>query len=112
MTITANGKVFFADQIGPRAQYPVSLMAIGTGMPAAAALGAEIPGKRHSVTPSSSGAIATYQAHWDVDDQFAAGITEVGLFNNNGTMIASESFASVPKSINDPFNVTINVPIL
>ena len=112
MTITANGKSHIADHIGDRGTYPVSLMAIGTGSPSATALGTEIANSRRIVVPSDSGAVITWQAHWDIEDEIAATITEVGLFNNNGTMIASQSFAGVVKGLNDPFNVTWTLEIL
>ena len=106
--ITALGKEWLADQIAARLQYPITLMAIGTGTPSATALGSEISNSRHVVTPTSTGKIATYKSHWDVQDQFTASITEVGLFNNSGTMIASRSFTAVVKAINDPFNAVWN----
>ena len=109
MTMPALGKAWAADQIAARLQSPVTLIAFGTGSPSATALGAEISGSRRVATPTSSGAVATYTGHLDVDDQIAASITEVGLFNTSGTMIASQSFAAVAKGINDPFNVIWNI---
>ena len=111
MTITANGKEHIADQLSAKAQSPVTLMAIGTGSPSASALGMELTGKRHAIIKSVSGAIVTYKAHWDVEDEFSADITEVGLFNNNNVMVASQEFTAVNKTDNDPFNVTWTLEI-
>ena len=108
MTIAALGKEWLADQAAARLQKPVTLMAFGTGTPSATALGSEISGSRRTVTPSSSGAVSTYKAHLDVEDQITANITEVGLFNNSNVMVASQSFAAVVKTANEPFYVTWN----
>ncbi len=109
MTMPALGKAWAADQISARLQPPVTLIAFGTGTPSATALGSEISGSRRVATPSSSGAIATFTGHLDIEDQIAATITEVGLFNNDGTMVVSQSFTGVVKAINDPFNVVWNI---
>lgn len=105
MTITSNGINHIADQVGLRTLEPICYIAIGTGTPGANALGAELKVRGATITRVNN--VVTYHAHWDIDDQFADTITEVGLFYNaSGTkvMVASGT-CSVVKAINDTLNV-------
>ena len=108
MTLTANGKAYIADQVGPRADLPMATgrlaaIALGTGTPTVTALGTETTRKALD-TVSRSGAVASYHAHWDVDDQINATFTEAGLFQ--GTTLVASAVISQVKNLNDPLGVT------
>lgn len=107
MTITANGKIHIADQMGLRTQIPIMYLAIGTGSPTATELGAELKVRGATVTRTDN--VVTYKANWGIDDEFSATITEAGLFyptaGGGKTMVASGVCGKV-KAFNDPLNVS------
>lgn len=115
-TVTAVGKEHIADQLARvPAQRGVQHMAIGTSSPSSTALGAETS-RKYLATKTASGAVVTYVAHWDVDDQVSGSFTEAGLFTSpnagvNDAMLCSTTFASVAKGINDSFDITWTLTI-
>jgi hypothetical protein len=102
-SITAAGIVIAAKRLGGVTANPVGYMALGTGTPAANALGSEITtggGERVAVTPASHTIDATNDSirsanTYTFTDDFA--ITEEGLFDADtaGNMIAAVTFPSV-----------------
>lgn len=101
--VTASGKAAIANQLlaAPTLGKPTH-MALGTGAPAANALGAEIVGSRVALTSKTvAGAVVTMQG------DFAAGVgtgalTEAGIFDAAaaGNMHMSTAFAAVNKDAN------------
>lgn len=106
-TVTANGKAGLMDQIlaAPTLAKPIQ-MAVGTGTPAANALGAEAA--RVAFTSKTRATnVVTF-----VGD-YAAGtgtgsLTEAGIFDaaSVGNMWVSTTFAAIPKGATDTLNIS------
>jgi len=114
-TVTLLGKSHVADQLAKTpAQSPMIAMAVGTGTPSTTALGSE--SSRNNIdTRTASGKVVTYVAHWDIEDDFSATITEAGIFNSSslgGTMLCSAVLSpSIVKAVNDSIVITWNLTI-
>ena len=108
-TVTSVGKIYIADRLGLQTQALMSNMAVGTGTPGTTALGAEVS-RVVFQSSTSSGATWTYVANWDIEDNFAATLTEAGVFNADpglgGTMLCSASFTGIVKAVNDSLVIT------
>lgn len=81
-------------------------MAVGTGSPAANALGSELD--RNAFTSKTrSGAVLTLVGDWAAGDATGA-LTEAGVFNDptTGNMWLSTSFAVVNKGADDTLQIT------
>jgi len=107
--VTAAGLAGAADQIlaAPTLNKPTH-MAIGTGVPAATLLGAEID--RNALTSKTRlGSVVTMVADWAAGDGTGA-ITEAGVFDiataNTVNMWMSASFAVVNKLAADTLQIT------
>lgn len=106
-TVTTNGKNMAADQIlaSPSLGKPTH-MAIGTGSPAANALGTELD--RNALTSKNrSGAVVTMVGDWSAGDGTGS-ITEAGVFDasSSGNMHLSSSFSVVTKGASDSLSIT------
>lgn len=106
-TVTTNGKAGAADQIlaSPSLGKPTH-MAIGTGSPAANALGTELD--RNALTSKTrSGAVVTMVGDWAAGDGTGA-ITEAGIFDasSTGNMWVSATFSVVNKAAGDTLSIT------
>ncbi len=106
-TVTTNGKYGVADQIllSPTLNKP-TYMAIGTGTPAANALGTELD--RNALTSKTrSNAVVTFVADWAAGDGTGA-ITEAGVFDavSTGNMWMSSSFSVINKGAGDTLQIT------
>lgn len=106
-TVTTNGKYGVADQIllSPTLNKPTH-MAIGTGTPAANALGTELD--RNALTSKTrSNAVVTFVADWAAGDGTGA-ITEAGVFDaaTTGNMWMSSSFSVINKGAGDTLQIT------
>lgn len=111
-TVTTNGKYGIADQIlaAPSLNKPTH-MAIGTGSPAANALGTELD--RNALTSKTrSNAVVTMVGNWAAGDGTGA-ITEAGIFDAAaaGNMWCSASFAVVNKAAGDTLQITWTLTI-
>lgn len=107
--VTAAGLAGAADQIlaAPTLNKPTH-MAIGTGVPAATLLGAEID--RNALTSKTRlGSVVTMIADWAAGDGTGA-ITEAGVFDiataNTVNMWMSANFAVVNKLVGDTLQIT------
>ena len=106
-TVTTSGKNGTADQIlaAPSLDKPTH-MAVGTGSPAANALGVE--NDRNALTSKTrSTNVVTFVGDWAAGDATAA-LTEAGVFDAAaaGNMWLSASFAVVNKGANDTLTIT------
>lgn len=106
-TVTTSGKNGAADQIlaSPSLNKPTH-MAIGTGSPAANALGTELD--RNALTSKTrSNAVVTMVGDWAAGDGTGA-LTEAGVFDAaaTGNMWMSVSFAVVNKLAGDTLSIT------
>jgi hypothetical protein len=106
-TVTTNGKAGAADQVlaAPSLGKPTH-MAIGTGSPAANALGVELD--RNALTSKTrSGAVVTMVGDWAAGDGTGA-ITEEGLFDaaSTGNMWCSQTFSVVNKAAGDTLSIS------
>lgn len=106
-TVTTNGKEGIADNIlaTPTLGKPTH-MAVGTGSPAANALGTELD--RNGLTSKTrSGAVVTMVGDWAAGDGTGA-ITEAGVFNQSsgGNMWLSASFAVINKGALDTLQIS------
>lgn len=84
----------------------VTHMAVGTGTPAATALGTEVD--RNALTSKTrANAVLTMVADWAAGDATGA-LTEAGLFDasSSGNMWCSASFSVVNKGANDTLTIT------
>jgi chitodextrinase len=111
-TVTTSGKNGIADQIlaAPTLGKPTH-MAIGTGSPAANALGTELD--RNALTSKTrSGAVVTMVGDWAAGDGTGA-ITEAGIFDasSTGNMWTSVSFSVVNKSATMALSITWTLTI-
>ncbi len=114
-TVTALGKQHIADRLAAiPTQAVMGNMAIGTGTPSTTALGTEIS-RKALVSRTASGAVITYVARWDNDDEIAATITEVGIFNTptlGGVMLASgKDFTPIVKAAKNTLTLTWSITI-
>lgn len=106
-TVTTAGKNMIADRLlaSPTLGVPTH-MAIGTGSPAANALGTELD--RNALTSKNrSGAVVTFVADWAAGDGTGA-ITEAGIFDaaSTGNMHMSQSFSVVNKGASDVLSIS------
>lgn len=106
-TVTTNGKYAAADQLldSPTLAKP-GYMAVGTGSPAANALGTELD--RNALTSKTrSNNIVTMIGDWAAGDGTGA-ITEAGVFDAaaTGNMHLSTSFSVVNKAAGDTLKIT------
>jgi hypothetical protein len=111
-TVTTAGKNAIADQLlaSPSLNKPTH-MAIGTGSPAANALGTELD--RNALTSKTrSGAVVTMVGDWAAGDGTGA-ITEAGVFDAaaTGNMHLSTSFSVVNKGASDTLTITWTLTI-
>lgn len=111
-TVTTNGKQGIADNLlaSPTLGKPTHI-AVGTGSPAANALGAELD--RNAFTSKTrSGAIVTMVGDWAAGDATGA-LTEAGVFNAAaaGNMWLSTSFAVINKGASDTLQITWTLEI-
>jgi len=105
--VTTNGLYGAADQIlaSPSLNKPTH-MAIGTGSPAANALGTELD--RNALTSKTrSNAVVTMVGTWNAGDGTGS-ITEAGIFDAgaSGNMWCSASFGVITKAAADSLTVT------
>lgn len=106
-TITTAGKNMIADRVlaAPSLGVPTH-MAIGTGSPAANALGTELD--RNALTSKTrSSAVVTMVGDWAAADGTGA-ITEAGIFDasSTGNMHSSASFSVINKGASDTLSIT------
>lgn len=106
-TVTAAGKAGIADAIlaSPTLGKPTH-MGVGTGTPAANALGTEAD--RNALTSKTrSGAVVTMVGDWAAGDATGA-LTEAGVFNasTSGDMWLSQSFSVINKSAADTLSIS------
>ena len=105
--VTTAGKDGFADQVlAAPSLNKITHMAIGTGSPAANALGTELD--RNAFTSKSrTGAVVTVVGDWLAGDGTGA-ITEAGTFDAGaaGNMWMSASFAVINKAAADTLTIT------
>ena len=106
-TVTTAGKNGIADQIlaSPSLGKPTH-MAIGTGSPAANALGTELD--RNALTSKTrNNAVVTFVGDWAAGDGTGA-ITEAGIFDasSSGNMWASQSFSVINKGASDVLSIS------
>lgn len=111
-TVTTNGKEGIADNIllTPTLGKPTH-MAVGTGSPAANALGTELD--RNALTSKTrSGAVVTMVGDWAAGDATGA-LTEAGVFNasSSGNMWLSTSFSVINKGASDTLQITWTLTI-
>ena len=112
-TVTTAGKAGVADQIlASPTLVKMGWMAIGTGSPAANALGTELD--RNAFTSKTRGTnIITVVGNWEAGDGTGA-ITEAGTFDQvsiGGNMWMSATFAVVNKGANDTLQITWTLTI-
>jgi hypothetical protein len=105
-TVTTGGKNAAMDQLlaAPTLGKPTH-MAVGTGSPAANALGTELD--RNALTSKTrSNAVVTMQGDWAAGDGTGA-LTEAGVFDASsaGNMHLSVSFSVVNKAAADTFSI-------
>lgn len=106
-TVTTSGKNGLADQVlaAPTLGKPTHI-AVGTGSPAANALGTELD--RNALTSKNrSGAVVTFVGDWAAGDGTGA-ITEAGIFDAGaaGNMWMSQSFSVVNKGASDVLSIS------
>lgn len=106
-TVTSSGKNGIADQIlaSPTLNKPTH-MAVGTGSPAANALGTE--NDRNALTSKTrSTNVVTMVGTWAAGDATAA-LTEAGVFDaaSTGNMWLSVSFSVINKGASDTLTIT------
>lgn len=112
LVVTA-GKVFIASRMTGVAAAPMSHMAVGSGIVAAAvadvALGTQL-GRTAMSSMTSSGAVATYVGSFPAGTGTGA-ITESGIFNDptTGTMLCRTVFPVVNKGADDSMSITWQV---
>lgn len=111
-TVTTNGKNMIADRLlaSPTLGVPTH-MEIGTGSPAANALGTALD--RNALTSKNrSGAVVTMIADWAAGDGTGA-ITEAGVFDagSGGNMHLSSSFSAINKAASDTLSITWTLTI-
>lgn len=111
-TVTTSGKNMIADRLlaAPSLGVPTH-MAVGTGSPAANALGTELD--RNALTSKTrSNAIVTMQGDWAAADGTGA-ITEAGVFDasSTGNMHLSTSFSVVNKGAADILSIVWTLTI-
>ena len=111
-TVTTSGKEGIADNLlaAPALGKPTH-MAVGTGAPAANALGAEVD--RNALTSKTrAGAIVTMVGDWAAGDATDA-LTEAGTFNDPaaGNMWLSTSFPVINKGADDTLQITWTLEI-
>lgn len=111
-TVTTGGKQGAADQIlaAPALNKPTH-MAVGTGAPAANALGAEID-RNALATKTRSGTVVTMTATWAAGDGTGA-LTEAGIFDAAavGNMWTSAAFAVVNKTAADTLAISWDLTV-
>ena len=110
--VTTNGKNMIADRLlaAPSLGVPTH-MAVGTGAPAANALGAEVD--RNAFTSKNrSGAVVTMITDWAAGDGTGA-LTEAGIFDAGaaGNMHCSATFGVVTKGALDTLQGTWTLTI-
>lgn len=106
-TVTTSGKYGIADQIiaSPALGKPTH-MAVGTGTPAANALGVEAD--RNALTSKTRTlAVITMVGDWAAGDGTGA-LTEAGIFDASsaGNMWLSQSFAAINKLVADTLSIS------
>lgn len=111
-TVTAVGKTMIADQLlaSPTIGKPTH-MAIGTGAPAANALGTE-SGRVAFTSKTRSGAVVTMVGDFPAGTGTGA-ITEAGTFNapSAGDSLTTASFAAINKLAGDSLSITWTLTI-
>ena len=111
-TVTTQGIYGIADNIlaSPSLGKPTH-MAIGTGSPAANALGTELD-RNALATKTRSNAVVTMTCSWAAADGTGA-ITEAGLFDAGaaGNMWCSASFSVINKAASDTLTITWTLTI-
>lgn len=115
-TVTSAGKEHIADRLASSPSQAVMIsMAIGTGTPSLTALGSELS-RKGLYSRTTSGAVVTYTAIWDIDDRVNGTITEAGIFNaspSGGTMLCSGTISpSIVKGLNDSLIITWTLTIV
>lgn len=108
-TITTAGRNAYADQIlaSPTLGKPTH-MAVGTGSPAANALGAEVASSRVALTSKTrSGNVVTMIGDWAAGVGTGA-LTEAGIFDasSSGNMNQSTTFSVINKAASDTLKIT------
>lgn len=111
-TVTVAGKNMIADRLlaSPTLGVPTH-MALGTGTPAANALGTELD--RNALTSKSrSNAVITMVGDWAAGDGTGA-ITEAGIFDaaSTGNMHLSSSFSVINKGATDTLSISWTLTI-
>ncbi len=106
-TVTTQGVYGVADNIlaSPTLGKPTH-MAVGTGSPAANALGTEVD--RNALTSKTrSNGVVTFVADWAAGDGTGA-LTEAGIFNDPtaGNMWCSASFSAINKGASDTLQIS------
>lgn len=106
-TVTTQGKYGAADQViaSPTLTKPTH-MAVGTGSPAANALGTETD--RNALTSKTrSNTVVTMVGDWAAGDATAA-LTEAGIFDaaSTGNMWVSATFSAINKGASDTLTIT------
>lgn len=106
-TVTTQGKYGVADQVllSPTLT-KITHVAVGTGSPAANALGTELD-RNAFTTKTRSNAVVTIVADWAAGDATGA-ITEAGTFDaaSTGNMWMSASFSVINKGASDTLQIT------
>jgi hypothetical protein len=106
-TVTTTGKAGIADQLlaSPSLNKPTH-MAVGTGSPAANALGAEV-GRVAFTTKTRSGAVVTMVGDFPAGTGTGA-LTEAGIFDAGatGNTYTTASFSVVNKAAGDALTIT------
>jgi hypothetical protein len=107
--ISDAGKELIASSLSVR---KILNIAIGTGTPAANALGTEISRKAVDTTTVSSNTL-TFISQWDVEDNVSGTITEVGLFETSpsGNMFSAKSITPVVKDFRDYLAITYLITV-
>lgn len=111
-TVTTSGKNGIADRIldTPTLAVPTH-MAVGTGAPAANALGTQLD--RNALTSKTRSAnVVTFVGDWAAGDATGA-LTEAGVFDaaSAGNMWLSVSFAVINKGASDTLKITWTLTI-
>lgn len=106
-TVTTAGKAGLMDQIlaAPSLNKPTH-MGVGTGAPAANALGTEID--RNALTSKTRATnVVTFVGDWAAGDATGS-LTEAGVFDAAaaGNMWVSTTFTAIPKGASDTLNIT------
>jgi len=111
-TVTTQGIYGIADQIlaSPSLNKPTH-MAVGTGSPAANALGTELD-RNALATKTRSNAVVTMTCSWAAGDGTGA-LTEAGIFDAGaaGNMWCSASFSVINKAASDTLTITWTLTI-